>query len=202
MNTPRKPGPPAPVQKKRLGERGLRYVREQLTDAAPLSEALTRYLDSGYAWEFVTDEQSQSSEEHDFHFGGRGSQTVLNGYVKFLCELLNKEPSTILLFENQHAKLTDPVMTGKTGLFERLGALYFYLQGGEGPRSENVVIDHLRWASRYPSVVIATRMSKPLHIEQPRSLTPEEATELETGVKHVLVGAYDEEGYVAWSRQE
>ncbi len=189
-------------EKKRLGERGLRYVSEQLADAAPLSEALIRHLDTGYAWEFVTVEQRRSSEEPDLHAGGRRSEFVIEEYVEFFCELLNKEPPTILLFENQLFKLTDPVMAGKTGLFEWLGAMYSYLQGGEGPVSEQVVTDHLRGVSRYPSVVVATRMSKPLHIEQPRSLAPEEASELETGVKHILVGAYDEESYVGWSRQE
>ena len=190
------------LQKKRLGERGLRYVREQLTDAAALSESLIGYLDTGYAWEFVTEEQRQLSEEPDLHAGGRGSECVIGEYIEFLCELLNKEPSTILLFENQLFKLTDPVMTGKTGLFEWLGATYSYLQRGDDAASETVVTDHLRGASQYPSVVVATRMSKPLHIEQSRSLTPEEASELETGVQHILVGAYDEEGYVGWSRQE
>jgi hypothetical protein len=190
------------LEKKRLGERGLRYVREQLAEGAPFSETLMRYLESGYAWEFVTEEQRQSSEERDLHAGGGGSEFVVEEYIRFLCELLKKEPSTILLFENQLFKLTDPIMAGKTGLFELLGATYSYLQGGDEAASDGVVADHLRGASHYPSVVVATRMSKPLQIEQPRSLTLEEASELETGVKHILVGAYDEEGYVGWSRQE
>jgi hypothetical protein len=190
------------LKKKRLGARGLRYVSEQLAEGAPFSETLIRYLESGYAWEFVTEEQRQSSEEPDLHAGGRGLEFVIGEYIEFLCELLNEEPSTILLFENQLFKLTDPVMAGKTGLFEWLGATYSYLQRGDEAVSDTVVTDHLRGASQYPSVVVATRISKPLHIEQPRSLTPEEASELETGIQHILVGAYDEEGYVGWSRQE
>jgi len=192
--------PSTSPEKKRLGEHGTRYVSEQLADAAPFSEALIHYLDTGYAWEFVTEEQPQSPEEPDFHAGGRGSEFI-GKYVEFLFELLNKEPSTILLFENQLFKLTDPVMAGKTGLFEWLGATYSYLQGGGESVSEKIVTDHLRGVSQYPSVVVATRMSKVLHIEQPRSLTPKEASELETGVEHILVGAYDEEAYVGWSRQ-
>ena len=119
-------------EKKRLGERGPRYVSEQLAEAAPF-RAPIRHLYTGYAWEFVTGEQRRSSEEPDLHAGGRRSEFVIEEYVEFFCELLNKEPPTILLFENQLFKLTDPVMAGKTGLFEWLGAMYSYLQGGEGP---------------------------------------------------------------------
>jgi hypothetical protein len=190
------------LEKKRLGERGIRYLSEQLASAAPFSEALIRYLDEGYAWEFVTAGQLQYPEEADFHVGGTGSDLVASEYVEFLCELPNNDSSTILLFENQLFRLSDTVMLGKTGIFEWMGATYSYLQAREKPITEPIVASHLRSAGRYPSVVLATRMSKPLHIDQARALTTEEASELESGVTHILVGAYDEESYVAWSRRQ
>jgi hypothetical protein len=188
------------LEKKQLGEHGIRYVAEQLANAAPFSEALIGLLDSGYAWEFVTDEQLQPPLEANFHVGGSGSELVINQYVKFLAELLREDVSTVLLFENQLFKLTDPVMLGKTGLFEWMGATYSLLQAGGTPIAEPVVANHLRGMSRYPSVVLATRISSPLRIEEARPLNPEEASDFKAGINHILVGAYDEEGYVAWSR--
>jgi hypothetical protein len=191
-------------RKKRLGQAGIHYISEQLADAAPLSESLIRYLASGYAWEFVIEGQLQLSaaEQADLRAGGIGSETAQGEYIDFLCEVLNEEPSNIVLFENQLFKLTDPVMLGKVGRFEWQGATYSYLQGDGNPVSKQAVTDHLLGASRYPSVIIATRMSKSLYIDLPRSLTLEEAMELETGVRHILVGAHDEEAYVGWSREK
>lgn len=193
------------LEKMNLGERGLQYVREQLSDAAPFSEGLSRYLDSGYAWEFTPEEQRMRFlQKVDFHVGGGdavASAVVLGEYIAFLCELLREDPTIVLLFENQLFKLTDPVMLGKIDVFEWMGATYSYLPAGTIPVTESVVAEHLRGASRYPSVVLATRSPEPLRIQQTRQLTNEDASVLEANVQHILVGARDEESYVAWSRQ-
>lgn len=194
------------LEKKNLGEAGLQYVHEQLADAASFSEGLSSYLDSGYAWEFVPAEQRMRCKEGgDFRTGGGDaavSTRLLDQYIEFLCALLREDPTTVLLFENQLFRLTDPVMRDREGVFEWVGATYSYLQAGAIPVTASVVAEHVCGASPYPSVVLATRSPEPLQIQQPRQLTGEEASVLKANVQHILVGAYDEESYVAWSRQE
>ena len=190
------------IQKRKLGARGIQYVREQLTDAAPFSETLSRYLEGGYAWQFVPEEKLHSYEKLDFHIGGIDAITsalVFSKYVEFLCHLLMEDSSTVMLFENQLFRLTDPVMLSREGVFEYMGATYSYLQTKSLPATESAVAEHLRGASRYPSVVIVTRGSELMSLHEVRQLTAEEAHELGAHVQHILVGAYDEEAYVVWS---
>ena len=107
----------------------------------------------------------------------------------------------MLLFENQLARLDDPFMRSKKDVFEFSGATYFYYPGELDSVNEAGVATHLSSASNYPCITFAIRAPKGVPPQQRGNISVEMADLIAARTEHLLVGAYDGEGYVVWSSE-
>jgi hypothetical protein len=99
-----------------LGKTGLDYVRSQLLLGGPLTEVTTDCLLEGDAWEYSlrsSGERESAAFQSGGHFNAEESGAIASAYCEFFSDYLVKSPPSILLFENQLFRLTDPCMRGR-----------------------------------------------------------------------------------------
>lgn len=189
---------------RQLGEVGLEYVRARLSDGGPIAEQHLEHLNYGFVWEFIPD-NSGGVQTSDLSQGGRYDATeaklVTNAYALFFRDFLGRSPSHILLSEDQLFRMNDRCMLDKEGLFEYGGVTYFHFPLGGEQLSKSSIEGAISRASQYPSIVLATRRTFDEDLPSRGVLQKAHALMLGEQVQHVLVGAYDEEGYVMWSRR-
>jgi hypothetical protein len=189
---------------RQLGEIGLEFVRAQLSDAGPLANGLLKNLEQGFVWEFVPAHATAILTPNQLNEGGRydaaEAASLTSAYVVFLREFLLRNSSRVLLFENRHFKADDLLMPDKQNFYMWEGVMYFYFLGKGAHVSDSAVEVALPQASHHPYVVLATRRTFDEPFPTHGSLSREHAMALAEQVRHVLVGAYDGEGYVMWSR--
>jgi len=189
---------------RQLGEIGLEFVRTQLSEAGPMGAAHLKHLDQGFVWEFVPAHTTAMPSLNQL-IGGRynaseaGSLTA--AYVVFLREFLLRNSSRVLLFEDQFGKADDPCMLDRKNFFVWEDAMYFYFPCKSAQVRDSAIEAALPGASHYPNIVLATRLTFYEPLPTRGLLSREQALALEEQVRHVLVGAYDEESYVMWSRR-
>jgi hypothetical protein len=193
------------LKKRDLGKSGVDFIRQQLLDGGPLSERFLERLGEGHVWEFYFDGRSEVANVQEFLHGGQFDAEDCTaqgeGYIDFLISYLNGGTSRMLLFENQLARLNDPFMLSKTDLFEFDEATYFYYPSEPGCVDKPGVAGHLSSASNYPYIMLAIRAPMGMPPPQRGRLSIEMANEIAVQTEHLLVGAYDGEGYVAWSNE-
>jgi hypothetical protein len=185
-----------------LGKDGLEYVREQLSKGGPLSRELINSLDGGFAWEFVLADMPSSQQPGGYLVGGaldaEQASTLWSIYADFLREFAMSNPSRVLLFEDQFFKMSDPCLTATESLFEWNGVTYHYLPYRGTTLSSATIEEAITMSSDYPRIVLA--IERPVTLPSRSGLASNLANELVQGIKHVVVGAYDGEGFIAWSR--
>lgn len=191
------------LAKRYLGSPGLNFVRQQLMDGGPLSERLLERLGDGYVWEYYFDGRPEATTLEQFICGGqfdaKNCAAQREGYIDFLVCYLNGETSRMLLFENQWAKLSDPFMLNKTDLFEFDEVTYLYYPSEPGCVDRSGIVGAMSSGSNYPYIMLAISASMRLPLPQRGKISIEMANEIAAQTKHILIGAYDGEGYVAWS---
>lgn len=191
------------IKKRSLGEPGVDFVRQQLSDGGPLSERFLERLSGGQVWEFYYEDRPVATKPDELGHGGQFDADDCaaqgEGYVDFLVNYLNGGPR-ILLSENQLARMSDPFMLNRTNLFEFEGTTYFYYPPRESCNADQSgVADAMTSASSYPRIVFATHASSASKPPQRGVVSKDLANEFGDQTEHLLVGAYDGEGYVVWS---
>jgi hypothetical protein len=179
------------------------YMRAQLTDGGPLAMQHLGHLEEGAVWEFVTENspaQPLPRQLLEARYDAYEAWDLRQEYVSFLCDYLQQDSSRILLFENQFFRMNDPCMLNRDTLFEWEGVTYFYFPSNGVQVSQSAVEAALPRASHYPYIVLATQRTFDEELPIRGLLTGDRAVALGEHVQHILVGAYDEEAYVMWSR--
>jgi hypothetical protein len=193
-------------RKRPLGQEGLEYMREQLSNGGPLSKRLVDSLASGFGWEFITGDQSIPTQPQGYATGGlfdiEQTAALWAAYSEFLREFLVPDSSRALLFENQFFKMSDPCLQKEESLFEWEGVTYHYLDNQSVPLDSATIEEAMTMASDYPRIVLAVDLPPDSNLPRRASLTSDFAEALVRGTKHAVVSAHDGESFVVWSRDK
>ena len=173
------------LQLRNLGERGIQYVREQLTKAGPLSLLLAnRNVASIVA---MIPEGVDVETANDFHHGGIAADRYvwsdeLNG--------LMRQRDSLVVADGWLNEPTDAHFQTKQHFLTESGGVYFFSSPFHYVDAEDLI----RWASPYPSIVIASSFFRP--ISPGEALSGHETEAIAANAKVVFVGPYDEETYI------
>lgn len=190
-----------------LGEDALRFVEDKLKEGLSLSQLVHHRLElrSGSLQAFlpldadISSVQNRSAE--DFRWGGvtktGGSLEILTSFVS---SYLNSLPDSICIFEYANARSTDLLLQ-----CEKPGVLTFGLEvyyaatqhDGSSDVISAVINDTDSLWTHVGFLAVA-----PGHITNGHSavLALEDLESIADGVEHIIVGAFDGEGYLIWSK--
>lgn len=183
-----------------FGPTALEYVRKQLESGGSLAHELLRLdLLNGRTWAFVregADTSSLGRFEESIAADGREAELEL---ADFVLQHLSTDDRSCAMFEDPFAREGDPVLL-------RTEQVPYLIYGGEvldflqGPNHTQDDVQRLIWASRAYRMVGILSYSDPL---VPRAaITPTVLGALIQSANHVVVGAWDSEGQLIWSRNQ
>lgn len=188
---------------RQLGRIGLDFVRSQLSGGGPFAAKNVEVLGQGRVREFVAPGCSKPPAK-DLSQGGRygpaEAAIIAECYGAFLSEFLLRDHSHVLLLENQLFRMSDPCMHERQDVFEWEDVTYAYFPTRSALINEWTVGDCFARAGHYPQIILATRKTFSEDLPTRGTLSRQHATSLQEQTLHVLVGAYDEESFVMWSR--
>ncbi len=163
------------------------FLDEQILDKGQVSAYLPSNTDAGVKLRFET--------------GGivsrRKSEIYTANYIK---EYLEHSKSNIAVFEDPYKKPTDPVLEKA-----RYQAFFFQTEVYHFLTNENNdterIIQTLKFSGGYPTIIFLSSLLEPKHeikIQTRETVPKLILQQLAIGVKHILVGAYDNEGELIW----
>lgn len=180
-----------------LGRTGIEYVSSQLAMGRALSRALRELdLTSGTIWTFV-DEPTNPGRLTDFLAGGRsGRPGTESAMIEFIHDHLRKGLRSCAVFEDVFAKPGDPVLErSQVPYFACEDDVFNFLVGPEHNLDQVRQLLNTSQAYRLVGVLSEVEGSEPAHD------VPFDALRLLVSrAEHVIVGAWDGEGEIVWSR--
>jgi hypothetical protein len=185
-----------------LGDVGSEYVRTQLAEGGSLASrlAVDQRLRLGTVWAFVPEhwqpgclEDLTSAPRFDVGVAVENQERTIN----FISEYLESGSSAVAVFEDQVRRVGDKSLQGRR--FWTFEGTTYYLVRAEPGKTQDLVRQAKRSASKYPELIMLSNC--PPRQVQHTEMTPEEGQVLLVGLQHVIVGAFDGEGYVIWSSQ-
>jgi len=157
----------------------------------------------GHLWTYLPFSTAQSHRMEDFKEGGvfspEDAWLIMRAVVAFVGDFLEEEPSNVLLAEDQFFRIEDPPNLGVKHLFEYRGTCYHYLTQLHATSSLEEIEQALNSGSNYPQIVFLTKIPPQRVLPSRAKIDEELAQKLTANAAHIIVGAYDEEGYVIWS---
>ncbi|MBS1912961.1 MAG: hypothetical protein JST22_13325 [Bacteroidetes bacterium] len=190
-----------------LGEEGLRFIERNLENGLSLSQLVRRryQLQSGLVWAPLPPDVDKSSIENrsakEFRWGGLtevgGSLEILTSFVSRYLESLS---GGICIFEYANAKSTDPVIQRETSGILTFGLeVYCVVQSCRA--DPDTIAAAIRGSdSLWTHVGFLSASLAGLPDENRAALALEDLESIADGVEHIIVGAFDGEGYLIWSR--
>ena len=188
------------LHKRQLTCDGIKYVCETLKRGGPLASAVN-ISSIGEAWTYLP--ETSKVVPLDYSEGGvfnpdeafEAEQTV----SALLFNFLHQSSSNVALFEDQSFRMNDPAVADDKFIFECEGVLYHYRSQSHGGRGDELQ-DAMGVASQYPTIILlaSARRELPQQVAIPFT----RAQEFIKDVRHVIVGSYDEEGFIVWSRNK
>jgi hypothetical protein len=117
----------------------------------------------------------------------------------FITAFLEENPGHILLAEDRFFTMNDPPNAQDQRIFQYENTTYHYLSNHA---DQEALKDTVGSASNYPLFLILTVVSALDKLPVRGHIQKDLAEELISNVAHVIVGAFDDEGYIVWSRQQ
>jgi hypothetical protein len=187
-----------------LGPEAFRYVCSQIEQGGPLTSAL-KLSPAGSVWAFIPSGAASSQRAEDFGggavFTAEDAYEILRHVIGFIAEFLDRNSLTVVIAEDQFFKLSDPPNLGHRLVFEYGGKTYHYRQSAEQDSNLRAAEQIVNEVSHYPLILILTRIPSNASLPNRGAIDKYVANALVSGIEHVIVGAYDEEGYIIWSRK-
>jgi hypothetical protein len=184
-----------------LGTEALAYVRDQLGLGRTLAREIQSHPPAGRVITFAP--QNTSEEDLNWFDGGCLGDTI-ETFVpvwELARDYLNDQSGDhrYLICEDTFASNTEPAPSWVAAPWLAYqNDRYHFLPGG-GVTSEQVRAT-LRAGDHYPWIAVLTSLPSEWPALQPGTEQPRRVlVELARRTEHVLVGAYDEEGWLIWS---
>ena len=188
----------------RLGADALKFLYEQLANGGPISATL-KLSPGGVLWTYLPPSAVQLQDQRHLEQGGaftsESASEILREVLVFVKAFLQEDASSILLAEDRFFGISDPPNSRDQYIFEWRGTTYHYrthLFSAAHPQDFEEAIGS---ASNYPSILLLTKISSLEILPKRGQIDDALAAELAENIIHVIVGAYDEEGYLIWSNR-
>jgi hypothetical protein len=191
--------------KKELGSEGLEHVRATLLKGGPIPSAI-RPLEIGSAWAYLPCTLIEPIEVEAYQDGGifstEDAADIHDQVVLFIRSFLQSNDLNVVLFEDQFFGIDDPPNSTDQQLFKYRGTVYHYRTCISGIPTLDLIDDAISAASNYPQIIVLTRIATLQALPSRSEMAEDFANDLVKNVCHVVVGAFDEEGYLIWSSNE
>lgn len=188
------------VNKFDFGVEAVSYIKTCLSQGDTLSNFLLKLpLEDGDVTSYLPD-NSTFRDAVGFSTGGKikkySAEHILAEYIS---EYFSRQSMSYALFEAIE-RPTDPYLSSiNTNYFVYKTEIYYFLTAGSS-NNENI-INILRTARAYPCVgILTTPSEKKPTFSTGQKLTLNDLRMFVTRTEHIIVDAYDGEGYVIWSK--
>jgi hypothetical protein len=193
-----------------LGHEAIQYIKDCLKDGKTLSNLLLDicYLDNGQVFTYLPS-YLEEKDIKQFKVGGKiqrdfleegNSETDLWLFSEIRSFLIVNN-SKICVFEHALARPNDPwISLKKPHFFSYTNEVYIFLSSAE---AESEKIEHaVRAAVAYLFIGVMTSMPyESCFLRSGKVVTYEELKALAEKTERIIVGAYDYEGYIIWSKE-
>jgi hypothetical protein len=185
-----------------LGTDGLAFFCEELQKSGPIpSSVIPRF---GSLWSYLPKSAAERQTLLYLRQGGAFSAEqaleILHYVVKFILDFLLESSSHFLLCEDRFFAMSDPPNQLEQKVFEYAGVTYHYLSSTDAPLNSREIEEAIGSASSYPLILLLTKIPSGRKLPERAQVDGDIADELTRNVQHVVQGAFDEEGYIIWSR--
>jgi len=187
-----------------FGLEAIAYVRDQLSRGGNFAAALQNLpLEEGKVLSYLPAGLDPAIAREFEESASLSSGLDVSGYTEktgnFIYTFLGTRSKRYAVFETYAHEDTPFLSTKAVPYFIYSGDAYYFLT------SQNVtlddVLDAVAWAKRYPFVCALTSLPKDqLDIGLAQDVPSEVLGRFAARAEHVIVGAYDDEGYLIWSR--
>lgn len=183
-----------------FGPEAITYIRSCLSEGDTLSRhLLVQPLESGRVTAQLPDSVDPEISQR-FEVGGitRRSDTEFN-LITFISAYLNEPGKRYVMFETL-ARLGDASLASSNNQFLTHRSEVYYFLTSRNCNSEKI-INAVRKARSYPfiGVLTSTPEDEP-DIQTGHTLAPDVLEKFATRAEHILIGAYDNEGILIWSK--
>ena len=185
-----------------LGTDALDFFRGELDQAGPIPSALVP--EYGRLWCYLPRNVIEKQTLSDLRWGGAFSaeeaHEILQHTVTFIADFLQQNPSNILLCEDRFFALNDRPNRSENQIFEHAGVTYHYHTGATLAVGSREIEEEIGSASSYPLILLLTSIPSGGELPVRAAIGNDLAEQLAHNVRHVVCGAFDEEGYIIWSK--
>lgn len=190
------------LQEARLPDNAIEYIRAELATGSTYARQLSQLpLDKGHVTTFLPP-QLDPSALPDFSAGPsmifgvsmEGNRTMVSQAIR---DYLAEGAYRIAIVETAHRENDSSLASRPINFFTHGEEVYFWIarEGAHLPLIQRV----MSRARDYPFVCgLSLWPAYELQELEPRKLEPNELSLLAKNTKHIVVGAFDMEGYVIW----
>jgi hypothetical protein len=175
-------------QKRELGERGRNYVCEMLLQGRLLS-SLIKSRTLGNVYVVGSFDLSEANLEN-LQSGGTGIAGLAEAIVPLILEHLKRRSNNLVIVDDHILRRTDPVLRSRHYVVFRDSICQFC--DNADPEE---VCKLVRKVSAYPTIMLLTSSNRRLEASQ--EVSEKQVEDLVAAAELLLVGAWDEEGFVA-----
>ncbi len=208
-----------------LGNEAISYIKDRLSNGQTLAKFLLANsdLDSGKVVTFLPP-SANHSRVRDFKRGGLlptrpesewihaigpiGQQFVMKpvpkadeGLVRVIQNFLKSSKAHLCIFENSLARPSDPYLKELLSSMLILGEEVYHLLKSEDA-DEKTIRNTVSEARSYLEIGAMTSTTLPDQLFTKKEITANELKTLALNTQNIVVGAYDGEGYLIWSKPE
>ncbi|MDY7077420.1 MAG: hypothetical protein SXV54_10905 [Chloroflexota bacterium] len=193
------------LKKQKFDGKAIAYIRDQLSDGATFGKRLLSLsLEEGSVISYIPEELNPEGLS-----GFEGSITLSTGLsmkgsnsrvVTFVSDFLSVHSKRYAIFET-FANVGDNFRSTERLPYFTFNSEVYYFVSQENEAEK--ILKVLKCARHYPLICGLTFLPQSQPFVKPSQALPIEIMEkLVTRTKHILVGAYDMEGYLIWSSDQ
>ena len=190
------------LEKFELGDEAKVYIREQMSEGLTLSSFFLRlpYLESGRAAVFLPPEApAERIPRFQFRLGFlAGAQNLWT--EAFIVEYLSGSDERYAIFENTLHEKSDLTVQNSSRQWFCYGEKVYYFNNLQNLDDVEESMCH---SNRYPGIIVLTSVEEndPYFTDR-QSVDETTLQKLAERVSHILIAAYDGEGWLVWSREQ
>jgi hypothetical protein len=185
-----------------LAEDGWEFFCAELQKAGPIASSVSPAF--GKLWSYLPASAAGKATPPYLQDGGAFSaeqaHDVLQSVLKFITDFLLESPGHCLLCEDRFFAINDPPNQHEQLIFEYARVTYHYRSNAHVYTNQEIE-EAVGGASSYPLILVLTKILSGRQLPQRSEISSDLADELKHNVQHVIQGAFDEEGFIVWSRR-
>jgi len=184
-----------------LGSAGISYIRSSLaTGFTLMRQVLGLQLEKGRVRTLLPEGVALKSLT-EFSYGGvaTGHRAAIEERVaELILDHLSAVEHSLVAFEDYNLDPGSKFLAGRQHFVYR-SEVSLYIDSRSSPSADDVR-RVMKQASEYTSRAVLTSAADETRLQCGQSVTMEFVRTLARNTQHILVGAYDEESYVIWTR--